>query len=266
MHGAKLSVSIVEYFSAPDILVETMRRLESAVFFARTSAILYVINNRPNQSLSLPDLQSDVFMELRVKSGQGNVGFGRGHNIAISEVVSEYHLILNPDAFLEVDAIEKAIAFLDEHPDVGLVVPDALAPNGNRQYLCKRYPTLLDLMLRGFAPAVLRRLFRKRLNRYEMQDVVGSDILLDPPIVSGCCMLFRTDVLKKLNGFDPRYFLYFEDFDLSLRTARVTHIAYLPSMKIIHYGGYAARKGWRHVYLFMRSAMTFFRTYGWKFW
>jgi GT2 family glycosyltransferase len=70
-------------------------------------------------------------------------------------------------------------------------------------------------------------------------------------------------VLKRLGGFDPRYFLYFEDFDLSLRTPQHARIAYVPSVRIVHHGGGAARKGLRHVRLFLTSAIRFFDQHGW---
>ena len=81
----------------------------------------------------------------------------------------------------------------------------------------------------------------------------NHDVLWDPPIVSGCFMLFRTDVLQQLEGFDPRFFLYFEDFDISLRAGRVSRIAYVPQVKVVHHGGHASRKGWRHIWMFGRS-------------
>ena len=71
--------------------------------------------------------------------------------------------------------------------------------------------------------------------------------------------------LKKCNGFDKRYFLYFEDFALSVEMAKLGLIYYLPSMKIIHYGGNASRKGFRHILMFISSAVKFYNCYGWKF-
>ena len=71
-------------------------------------------------------------------------------------------------------------------------------------------------------------------------------------------------VLREAGGFDPRFFLYFEDYDLSLRVARKTRIAYVPAVKVVHHGGHAARKGLRHIGLFVRGAATFFRLHGWK--
>nr|WP_233632077.1 glycosyltransferase family 2 protein [Burkholderia gladioli] len=197
--------------------------------------------------------------------GHGNVGYGRGHNLAIERATSRYHLILNPDIDLDVDALATALAFLDANPDVGLLSPRIDDENGQLQYLCRRYPALLDLFVRGFLPASFRRFFARRLARYEMRDrITASTVLRDPPIVSGCFMLFRTDLLKRLNGFDPRYFLYFEDYDLSLRTRELAHLAYVPAVRVVHHGGGASRKGFAHIRMFVASAFKFYRRFGWR--
>jgi len=198
-------------------------------------------------------------------TGHGNVGYGRGHNLAIARSEGAYHLVLNPDVELASDALANALAFLDAHPDCGLLAPAVRDDAGSLQYLCKRWPTVLDLFLRGFAPGWLRERFRPRLDRYELRDLINEhDVVWDPPIVSGCFMLFRTTVLKALGGFDPRYFLYFEDFDLSLRAARLARLAYVPTVRIVHHGGGAARKGLRHVRMFAASAAKFFGQHGWR--
>ncbi len=160
-----------------------------------------------------------------------------------------------------------ALAFLDAHPEVGLLTPSICDEGGQLQYLCRRPPTLLDLFVRGFAPTRVRRRFAARLAHYEMRDVINDhDIVWDPPIVSGCFMLFRTEVLKKLGGFDPRYFLYFEDYDLSLRTHDVARVAYVPSVRVIHHGGGASRKGFAHIRMFAASAFKFYNRFGWRLW
>jgi len=229
------------------------------------SAPLYLINNGTDEGFNLSEVAGETALQTHVIEGQGNVGYGRGHNLAIEHTSSRYHLILNPDIELDVDALTHALAFMEVHPEVGLLSPQIIEDDGSQQYLCRRYPTVFDLFVRGFLPRSLRKPFERRLARYEMRDVIGEkNIVWDPPIVSGCFMLFRTEVLKKLNGFDPRYFLYFEDYDLSLRTHDVARVAYVPAVRVLHHGGDAAGKGWTHIKLFIASAYKFFNRFGWK--
>jgi GT2 family glycosyltransferase len=77
-------------------------------------------------------------------------------------------------------------------------------------------------------------------------------------------MFCRAAALREAGGFDPAFFLYFEDFSLSLELRKLGRLMYVPACRITHYGGQAGRKGLRHVLLFARSAFTFYRQYGWK--
>ncbi|MDY0036829.1 MAG: glycosyltransferase [Zoogloea oleivorans] len=260
--GAALTVSVVLFRPDSSLLQATLGALMAACREAALVPELFLIDNGGSQAalgeLALPDN-----WRVHVLSGHGNVGFGRGHNLSL-EAAGDYHLILNPDLELALDALREATAFMQAHPDCGLLVPAARWDDDRVQYLCKRMPTVFDLFLRGFAPGWLRRRWDARLARYEMRDLIGEQVLWDPPIVSGCCMLFRSSVLHRLGGFDPRFFLYFEDFDLSVRTHQVTRIAYVPAVRVVHHGGHAARKGARHIVLFIRSALRFFQLHGWR--
>jgi hypothetical protein len=109
---------------------------------------------------------------------------------------------------------------------------------GYKQPVCKRYPAVLDFLLLGFAPRNLKRHFATRLAHDEIQSLHEQAPSTDIPIIS--FMLFRTAALRSLVGFDERYFLYFEDVDLSLRVRAQDRLAYLPSMPL---GGDSARKG-----------------------
>jgi GT2 family glycosyltransferase len=195
--------------------------------------------------------------DLRVLAGHGNVGYGAGHNLALPCIESDYHLILNPDVELAPDSLAAALTFFEVHPDIGLIAPLVMGDHGKVDYLCRRYPSVFTLLVRGFFPRRWHAAFAKRLDRYELRDQIDESGelrdkgvgVLEPPIISGCFMLYRTRVLKEIAGFDPRYFLYFEDYDLSLRTTKVTRIAYVPSVRIVHSGGGAARKGGAHIRL-----------------
>ena len=97
-----------------------------------------------------------------------------------------------------------------------------------------------------------------------MSKETDEDVVWDPPIVSGCFMLFRGGLYRQLGGFDGRFFLYFEDFDLALRAGKVTRTAYVPAVRIVHEGGHAARKGLTHIKLFAKSALLFYKLHGFK--
>ncbi|PVX82297.1 hypothetical protein C7402_109150 [Paraburkholderia unamae] len=270
-HGV-VSVSVVVFHPDRQLLARTFASLaEAGAALAQavpgTSIHLYLVDNG-----GMPDMPDGGFAVLAragigctVLGGHGNVGYGRGHNLAIALASSRYHLVLNPDVDIEPGALVEAVAFLDAHPEAGLLTPAIVDDAGQLQYLCRQFPTLTDLFVRGFLPRAARRPFEGRLARYEMRAQINErDTIWDPPIVSGCFMLFRTDVLKKLAGFDARYFLYFEDYDLSLRAHDVARVVYAPSVRVLHHGGGASRKGLAHIRMFLASAFKFYNRFGWK--
>lgn len=265
------SVSIVVYRPDAELLSRTLASLAAAAGELRRERPQLAVTVCLVDNGGLVSTPADIHLlkeqgvRFSVVSGHGNVGYGRGHNLAIEHAASAYHLVLNPDIDLDPTALVEALAFFEQHPEVGLLTPRIGDESGGLQYLCRRYPTLFDLFLRGFLPFRVQRHFRRRLARYEMRDVINErDVVWDPPIVSGCFMLFRTDLLKRLAGFDSRYFLYFEDYDLSLRARDVTHIAYVPRVRVLHHGGGASRKGAAHIKMFAASAFKFFNRFGWK--
>lgn len=275
MSSNSLSISIVVFRSEPQILRATVTSLLSAVETARqqeclSSASIDLIHNGEETqqftqlAQSLAELARVAQVPLRVIEGHGNVGYGRGHNLSIAQADSDYHLILNPDVLLSPQCLVQGLTFLKQSPSVAAISPAVEDGEGHKQYVCKRYPTVLDFLLRGFAPAPVKGWFRKRLAWYEMQDLSETSPSLNVPIISGCFMLFRTPVLQSVGGFDERYFLYFEDFDLSLRVHAQGLLAYLPDMHIVHLGGNSARKGLRHIGMFARSGLRFYRTHGWR--
>jgi GT2 family glycosyltransferase len=272
-----LSVSIVVFRPDLEELADTLRSLGVAAERAREAGALgrvelWLVDNGGALAAGLEDTLAAAltpfapWLSVQVLSSHGNVGYGRGHNLAITRAGAGYHLVLNPDVILEADALVEGLRYLESHSEVGLITPRVYDTMGGRQYLCKRYPSVTALALRGFGPAALRRRFGRMLARYEMRDLPDDAPTSPIPIASGCFMLCRREPLGAIGGFSPEYFLYFEDFDLSLRFARQAAIAYVPAVRIRHAGGDAAGKGWAHRGMFIRSAFTFFRRHGWRLW
>ena len=276
---SSLTVSVVTYRPDVALLERCLRKLALAVGAAREDGVVKsvavaLIDNSEDRRIAdevtrLGKLRfADSGVQLHFLHGHANIGYGIAHNLMLHGTGADYQLVLNPDVELASDALANAIRWLDGHPDVGAVAPAVTQPDGTPAYLCKRYPAVLDLFLRGFAPQTIRRLFRRRLDRYEMRDTInpaGTEPVLDLPVMSGCCMLVRRKAIDATGGFDPKFFLYFEDFDWSVRLNKVAHTAYLPSFRAVHHGGGAARKGWRHIVWFVKSAFRFYGKHGWRF-
>ena len=272
MAAPALSVAIVTFRTPRDVLERALASLAQAVAHARAAGLLgavsvFVVDNTPGGSADVARALRawpEAAGTLRILSGHGNVGYGRANNLVLPHLASEAHLVMNPDVELDADALRAALAALRQHREIGLVAPAVYGEDGEPQYLCRRYPSVWVLYLRGFAPGFLRRRFARALAHYEMRDVLDGSLHRGVPLASGCFMLARTALFARLGGFDPGYFMYFEDYDLSLRLGREAEVAYVPQARIVHHGGAAARKGLRHVAWFVRSAWRFFARHGWR--
>jgi GT2 family glycosyltransferase len=274
-----LTVSIVTYRPDLVLLDRTLRTLAVSLVAAREQELMraanvVLIDNTGTRAsaVAVINVARDIFRDADVTMnylhGHANIGYGAAHNLVMHGGNTHYHLVLNPDVELAADALPIAFRFLGEHAEIGVLAPASRRVDGTREYVCKRYPTVLDLALRGFAPRALRQLFRKRLDRYEMRDLVdrvAADETISPiPAMSGSFMFVRRKAIEATGGFDPGFFLYFEDFDWSVRLNRVTRSVYVPAVKIVHHGGGAAKKEPRHIGYFVRSAARFFNKHGWK--
>jgi len=273
MTPARFSATVVTYHPDAALLERSLRSLAVALARARaagaiSTARVFVVDNGDAASAESARSAAAAFDAgaggIEVVAGHGNLGYGRANNLVLPRLDSDFHLVMNPDVELDPEALTAAISSLAANPATGLVAPDVRGAAGERQYLCKRYPSVWVLFLRGFAPAAVRRAFARSLDRYEMRDVLGSTTYAPVPLASGCFMVMRTALFRGLGGFDPRFFMYFEDYDLSLRIGREAQVAFVPAARIVHHGGEAARKGPRHVSWFLRSAWRFFATHGWK--
>ena len=268
---ASLSVSVVTYGPDMKLLRDTLQSLSAAISAAQAAGSLSagsieVVDNGPGVEWAGPLKELALRFNARVVSGHGNVGYGRGHNIALLASKAEFHLVLNPDVIVDERAIDEALRFMAAHPQVVMLAPQVRGAEGGQQFLCKRYPSILDLALRGFAPAWLKRRFDARLAYYEMRDLPLYQPTLGVPILSGSFMFCRRGPIASIGGFADAFFVYFEDFDLSLRASRVGVLAFVPQVRAVHFGGNAARKGWRHILLFARGAVVFFGRNGWRWW
>ena len=256
-----LSVSLVSCNQRQDI-ERLLPSIITASSFLRSEILL--VDNR-----SIDDTTGFVrgmYPSIDIVENPAIAGYGENHNINLARATGRYFVIMNSDMTVYPTIFTHLVGFMDDCNDIGIVSPKILNEDGTVQGLNKRYPTIIDLFIRRFSPGYFSQVptVRRRLDYYEMRDI-GYDHIYDVPFLSGSFMFCRTDLLRKLRGFDPRYFLYFEDFDLCRRVQKTHRTVYNPHASVIHYWKRDAHINWVFTYYFMRSAFLFFNRWGYKF-
>jgi len=265
----KLAVSIVLWGQEDEAFLRTLSTLDRACAHARAAGLLgaarLVLTDHSPHTASAERIsrwkQVCSAIELDYLHDSVNPGFGAGHNAAFGRLDGcGLFLVANPDLEFSEDSLLGALTFFAEHPDVGVLAPLLVEDDGERPG-CFRLPSLRGLFLRWLGVSASQS---QRVASYECRDWDITQPVKNPPLMSGCCMLFRSETFGRLGGFDTGYFLYFEDFDLSLRAGKAGFSAYCPALCVVHAGGGASRKGTRHQMYFVRSAWRFFNAHGWR--
>lgn len=268
-----VSVSIVVFRPKLAVLATALASLHAALTAAARerplTALLHVIDNSCDPALHarIVDVVRQRFpegpaMHAELIVSPKNVGYGRANNLAIERVASDYHLVMNPDVYVAPAAISQALAYMERNPRVGLLVPDVRGEDGARHYLCKQDPRFPLMILRGFGPRWLQTLLRSALNHFELRHREYDDEIEGIEFPTGCFMFFRTPALQQLGGFDPRFFLYFEDADIGRRMRRIASICYVPQVRITHLWARGAHNSWRLRWIAVRSALLYFSKWG----
>ena len=201
-----------------------------------------------------------AFPEVRWIANTENIGFGRANNQGFEAAKGTYTLILNPDTVVQEDTLEVCIDYLKSHPEVGGLGIKGI--DGTGQFLPESKRGLPTPMTALWKITGLSRIFTKSsfFARYHMGH-------LDPDgnhkvdILVGCFMMVPTALLREVGGFDPRYFMYGEDIDLSyelLKTGHENH--YISDSQIIHYKGESTKRGsLNYVKMFYQAMIIFAR-------
>lgn len=253
--AVRSSCCVVCYHDKP----EQIERLLASVTTGRPGMLVYVIDNSRTDALRSPAQRFGALYRHQ----PDNPGYARAHNSALRAAAaagSEYHLVLNPDIQLPLDGIGKLLAYMEQHPEAGLVAPRVHDPDGSLQPLCKLLPHPFELLVRRFFPLLHRSSGRRA--RYELHGS-GYSRVMEVPVLSGCCMLMRVETVLRAGLFDERFFLYFEDVDLSRRIGRIARIVFVPHVAIVHDDARGAYRSWRLLWHHLVSAARYFNKWGW---
>lgn len=252
---ADLAVVVASFNVAP-LLKDCLESIETARGALEVEVV--VVDN--DSSDGSPEMVSASFPDVRLIRNDTNVGFARANNRAIKETGARYVLLLNPDTRIPERTLEPMIAFLDEHPDVGVVGPRVVRPDGRLDEACRRsFPTPLSaaarfLQLDRVFPKSrtlgrYRQTFRDPSDRYEVDSVVGA------------FMMLRRSALEDVGVLDEDFFMFGEDLDWCWRFKNSDwRIYYLGDHEVIHHKGASCttaphRMNWH----FHRSMVLFHR-------
>jgi GT2 family glycosyltransferase len=100
--------------------------------------------------------------------------------------------------------------------------------------------------------------------RYELRDL-PQKTTVDVPSLSGCFLLMRSDVFRRIKGFDERYFMYLEDVDLVRRIGDIARTVFDPHVTVTHAYGKGSYRSFKLLSYHTKSAITYFFKWGWFF-
>ena len=258
-----ITVSIVSY-NTRELLQACLRSLKERVDAGEVSLEIVVADNGSTDG-SIEMMRTE-FPAVRLIETGGNIGYGRANNAALADARGRYVFILNSDTEIEPGALGAMRDFLDAHPEAGAAGAQLILPDGSIQPSCAADPTLGSVF---WEQTYLYKLFprNKVTGGYAM---TYWDYKTPRAVeqVCGACLMVRRSLYEQIGGFDPHYFMYFEDTDLCYRIRRTgTQIWFLPEAKINHVLGGSSEGSWhtraRMIASYNKSRYYFFtRTEG----
>lgn len=208
---------------------------------------------------------SDGTLELARRHGhvrvveQANAGVGAGWNRGLAETSEPWVLLLNADAWVLGDAVERLVAFGEAHPQAALVGPKLLNPDGTLQRSARGFPTPWRLateffFLRKLAPRTraLNAFYAANWDHASAREVEW---------LSGAAMLVRREAVDEVGGLDEGFFMFNEesDWQYRMRAAGWT-VLFCPDAEVVHVGGGATRREWGRMFTAqVRSHVRFVR-------
>lgn len=224
-----ISIVIVNYNSGK-LLVECLKNIFTSEINQGIETI--VIDNASNDN-SLLNAEK-IFAQVKYIKNNKNLGFSKAVNQGIKLASSDFILLLNPDALVNLDNLLKMHNFLCSISNAGIVGPKLLNEDGSIQLSCRSFPTFVNAIFNRYS--FFTRLFPK--NRYSRKYLYtdwNHDHFRKVDWVSGACLLARKEALEQIGLLDEDYFMYCEDIDLCYRAKHANwDTYYYPEVSVKH--------------------------------
>ena len=168
-----------------------------------------------------------------IPTGKNN-GFARGCNIGLERVRTPYTIFINPDAIVEPAAIRTMLDFLELRPRVGIVGPAIIEGDLYESRLLQQTGD------RATPSTLLRNALPFSKKRHVTRPIEPGSAGFRTGWVCGAVLMVRTNLAKRLNGFDPRFFLYWEETDLCKRAEDLGYEVWALGKAVTHHVGGAS--------------------------
>jgi len=244
-----LSIIIVNW-NTKDLLNQCLKSLNQT--FQRLKMEIFVVDNGSTDGSG--EAVKEARPEVILIDNPSNLGFARANNQALRLSTGKYTLLLNPDTQVKGESIETLKAFMDKHPEAGVVGAQLLNSDGSKQNSIANFPSLATELLNK---SVLRWLFPKTFPGKEK--TYSEPIEVDS--VVGACMTVRREVMEKVGLLDEDYFLFLEETDWCYRVKNAGwKIYHHPQAEIYHFQGKSAEKDKKRAKVeYYRSRYRFFK-------
>lgn len=245
-----LSICIVNYNDC-DLVLNLLNDI-----YKYTTAItfdVFVVDNNSADS-SVEQIKKN-YPKVNLIESETNIGFGAGNNLLLSKLNSRYHAVINPDIVLRSNIFKTLGDYMDFYPEVAVVTPKIFNSDLSEQFLPKKRPTLRYMLGRFSRYSKIFQDIRADYTRSDENFVEPVEI----DFCTGCFMFMRTELFKKLGGFDEDYFMYLEDADLSYRIQKYGKIMFYPNESVIHQWERTSAKSFKYLIIHAKSLFTYFR-------
>jgi len=250
----KLSACIVTY----RCYEKCREALESLFEHTRSVDLtMYIVDNNSGDG-ELERLKQE-FPQIIAIQNPDNRGFGHGHNTVLPLLDSDFHAVINPDIVIDRDVLGELCSYLAENGDIGLVTPQIRFPDGRDQQLPKRDPSFLALAGRH----VFQKRLRPIVEHYQMLDEDLS-VITDIEFATGCFFVIRTGLFRELGGFDERWFMYYEDMDITRRARARLRTVYYPGTYVFHAWERSSSRKLKYFLILVWGMFKYFAKWGFK--
>lgn len=222
--------------------------------------VIVVDNASSDDSVAMVEQE---FPQVRLIASRENLGYTGGNNLGAGEAQGRYLLILNPDTEIIGDALQQMVAYLDENPQVAVVGPQLLYPDGSVQPSRRRFPKLAMAFIGDSVPFGRRWFPNSKLEQAFFMADSPDDKIQSVDWLVGAALMIRREMWQKVGPLDDLFFMYFEELDWCKRCRDAGgEIHYLPKAQVIHHHGAASGQIPVTTRIYQnRSQVIYFRKY-----